>query len=103
MDLFFFVPRFLCQLNPKIAKSTLYKFSLQSVLMLLWSANVCKECVLWLKYEITAFSRCMGWLHVSPFLNDMLDKMHNRCEVPAFHKDYCAACLILGKTSEISS
>lgn len=43
----------------------------------MYSANVCKECVLWLKYKITVFSRCMGWLHIPPVLGDMLHKMPN--------------------------
>lgn len=69
----------------------------------MYSANVCEECVLWLKYKITVFSRCMGWLHISPVLGDMLDKMSNCCEVPVFHKQFCVAYLILVKTSEISN
>lgn len=96
--IFFFVPRFLRQCNPKLANSTLYRSCLQWVLLLLWSANVCKECVLWLKCKITVFSRCMGWLHMSRVLGDMLHKMPDLCSVPVFHKQCCVAYLILGKT-----
>lgn len=57
-------PRFLLQLNPKIASSTLYGFSFHSVFLLLRPADVCKECVLWLKCKITVFllSRVGYWI-----------------------------------------
>jgi len=97
-----FFCRFVLQLNPKIASSTLYGFSFHLVFLLLWSANVCKECVLWLKCEITAFSRCVRWPYASSVMGKILVKMPNLCEIRVFHKEYCARYLILVKTSEIS-
>lgn len=84
LDVFF--PDFSFSLTQRLQAILCMHSLFHSVFLLLWSANVCKECVLWLKHEITEFSRCLGWPYVSSVMGKILDKMLNLWEVTVFHE-----------------